>query len=871
MKNFPKRLDIIKNLLKMHREGHMKEIVLKGGHSFLTQEKQYAYRIMQGQVLVYIVPYKNQKTGRRQLIWEAASGEEIPALNIAVSESDSFCFLLVALENATIEERVPEDMALLKLEFAKKTDTLLRSAQEFEYEMAERYNMNLVKEEAGIYATAVEQKKTYQNSLSVIYNLFQKKNRKTYTERSGNKIYDATAQICSYMGLNILPYDVVKESCKNKITVRDIARISHFPVRRILLEEGWFKKDMGPIMAYAKNGKKPIACLPQGPGKYVAYDVEKDSRQFIREDYAAGLEIEADMFYKTFPTKEIKVKDLVRLGFQSVYKRDFVNFSLLALIGTIIGLLVPMMNQQLYDKFIPMGSKSSLVQMCMVILACALGNLSFTVVKNLAVFRSMNTMEYAVQSATYDRMFNLPESFFGKYDSAELIQRAMGVSSIFRMCSDTAVKTVLSAGFSLLYLWRMFKYSKDLSKISIIMVLIFAVLIGWIGFRGLKYEEQKMALDGKISSKMYQFLAGISKIRIAGVENRVLYEYLKPYAQSRELNIRKESLNVLVNSIVGASQIIFSMVLYYIMIKKSLSLSMGAFMAFTTAFSAFSGAMLEVVSSFLSVNAVIPAYKRAKLILSEMPEYEEDTVMPGDISGSIEISHVTFGYNKEMEPVLSDLSFQIKSGEYIGIVGSSGCGKSTLLKLLLGFEKPDQGKIFYDGKDIDSVDKRELRKKFGVVLQNGSLISGSIYENIAITAPNTNMDQVKKVVEAVGLKEDIEAMPMGLHTVLSENSGTISGGQKQRILIARAIVGNPKVLFFDEATSALDNMTQAMVCESLSALHATRMVIAHRLSTVMDCDRILVMDKGRIIEEGSFSELMDRKGMFYQLAIRQMN
>ena len=181
-----------------------------------------------------------------------------------------------------------------------------------------------------------------------------------------------------------------------------------------------------------------------------------------------------------------------------------------------------------------------------------------------------------------------------------------------------------------------------------------------------------------------------------------------------------------------------------------------------------------------------------------------------------------------------------------------------------------EGKIYYDGRDIDSLDKRELRKKFGVVLQEGGLISGSIYENITITAPSARLKRVKEVVREVGLEEDIKAMPMGLHTVLSENSGTISGGQKQRILIARAIVGKPKIIFFDEATSALDNVTQSMVVETLEKLKATKIVIAHRLSTVVNCDRILVLEHGELVEEGSYQELMDKKGRFYELAIRQI-
>ena len=244
--------------------------------------------------------------------------------------------------------------------------------------------------------------------------------------------------------------------------------------------------------------------------------------------------------------------------------------------------------------------------------------------------------------------------------------------------------------------------------------------------------------------------------------------------------------------------------------------------------------------------------------------------MAGDLTGMVEISNVSFAYDKDSPPVIKDISLRIKPGEYIGIVGASGCGKSTLLKLLLGFEKPQTGRIYYDGRDIDGMDKRELRKRFGVVLQNGGLITGSIYDNITITTPSATREQVLQAVRDAGLEKDVADMPMGLNTVLSEGDGSISGGQKQRILIARAIVGKPKLLFFDEATSALDNATQAVVCESLEKLNATRIVIAHRLSTIIHCDRIFVMDAGRIVEEGSFEQLMKQKGLFYHLASRQI-
>lgn len=848
----------------------MDHIKLQGGQMHITQDNTTVYQVLEGHVLVYLFPYVNGMAGRRQLLAEMTEGEQIPGFAKEDELFGSWRLGLVALDQAVLQICGNQQDDAVKEAFAERIRLKLFGVEDYEEQLIEKYNINIIKEEGYIYATAREQKSTYEKSLQIIYGLFQGKREKRVTPESGNRIYDGVAYLCDQVHIPIADYDKIQESCGRRFTVADIARISHFIIREVVLEPKWYQRDSGPILAYRKEGHQPIACVPIGPKRYMAYDAGKQTSCIIDEKYASQLEVKADMLYRPFPNKEMKAKDLFAFGMQNVYKSDVIRFVILAFVGTLIGLLLPFMNEQLYDKFIPMGNKTGLIQICCVILACTIGNVTFTIVKNLAAFRSMNAMEYAVQSATYDRLFNLPESFFRKYDSADLAQRAMGISQIYNTIADVAIKTVLSAVFSLLYLWRMFRYSKKLTGVSLLLLLLCMLIIVCIGILQTKYETKKMELDSKTSSIMYQFLNGISKIRIAGVENRALYEYLKPYTQSRSINIRKEKMTVGVNTLVGAMDTVFSIVLYYLMIKNSMTLSVGAFMGFSAAFGSFSGSMLEIVSSLLQVNDIKPAYDRCKPILQALPEFDEDTVMPGALSGDIEVSNVTFSYDETSGVILNNVSMHIHAGEYIGIVGSSGSGKSTLLKLLLGFEKPDVGKIYYDGKDIDSMDKRELRKRFGVVLQDGKLISGSIFENITITAPGTKLEQVKKVIKAVGLEEDINQMPMGLHTVLSEDSGTISGGQLQRILIARAIVANPKIVYFDEATSALDNVTQAMVCESLERLKATRVVIAHRLSTVMNCDRIFVLEKGTVVEEGNYQELMDKKGRFYDLAVRQI-
>ena len=499
-----------------------------------------------------------------------------------------------------------------------------------------------------------------------------------------------------------------------------------------------------------------------------------------------------------------------------------------------------------------------------------IGNLFFGMVKTLSEFRLRSRVGYDLQNAVYHRVFHLPESFFRQYDSADLAQRLASVANMSNSFVSTVVITGLSTLFSLLYLFRMYKYYAKLAWLSLAMLAVYGLLVYWISTQTRRYEKKITECSGEASSRLYQYLNGIEKIRIAGVEDQAAYEYLIPFAQQQQEAIRKNRLEGIHQTLSTVISTVFSMVLYYAMIRSKASITMGSFIAFNTAFGTFSGAVLELLERLIGLQQLRPSFARLRPVLDTAPEDNGSAEFPGTLTGAVTLDHVTFSYDEGGRKILNDLSLEIRPGEYLGIVGPSGCGKSTLLKLLLGFEEPVTGQVRYDSHDLKSLDKRELRKHLGVVLQNGKLIAGSIYENITITAPHATMKEVQAVVEAVGLKEDIAQMPMGLHTVLSENSGTISGGQQQRILIARAIISHPSILIFDEATSALDNLTQAAVCESLDKMNVTRIVVAHRLSTIRSCDRILVLQNGTIAEEGNYERLMARRGLFYQLASRQL-
>lgn len=854
----------------------MRKIALQGGQCYLTQQTNEVYQVTEGQVLVYLIPYPDKKRGRRLLIHQADPKEDIPALCWSDEQLGNWVFGLVALDHAILEQRTvetAEDMEQIYLSFAKSAGMKLFDPSAFAEQMIERYNMNLVKEEVYLYAYSQEQQSTYHKGIGMILDLFQRSELGQIAE-SGNRLYDAAAFLCQRLGISIAPFETVRDSCGRRFDLKGLARVSHFGCREVQLEPGWYRQDSGPVLAYTKDRKIPIVCLPNGPGRYWAYNLTEGSKVKIDETYAATLETRGEVVYRPFPPKKMGLWDLIKFGFQHTYPRDWIGSWMLAMIGVLIGLLVPAVNQLLYDRLIPLGDTQAVVQVCSAVIACMIGNLSFVVVKNIAAFRGTSTMRYAVQNAVYDRIFQLPESFLSRYDSADLAQRAIGITVFFEKIADVYSGFLLTALFSLLYFWRIVQFSAQLSLIAFGMMLLFLTIIFFLGMRQMKYERRMAELDSKSSSIMYQFISGISKIRIAGVENRVLYEYLKPYIQLKKLWMKKHRLSLIAQTLIGGAQAAFLLAIYPFLIGASAQLSVGSFLGFLTAFGAVSIAFLDLAGAVLKMTEVMPLYERSKLLLDTLPEGGSETQtmrrLPGNLSGEIEVNNLQFSYGNEGEQILKNVSFHIRPGEYVGIVGASGSGKSTLMKLLLGFEKAQSGKIYYDGMDIDSLDKRELRKKFGVVLQDGKLIAGSIYENITIMMPGASVSQVEQVLRDVELEQDILKMPMGLHTILDEDSRTISGGQRQRMLIARAIIGKPKILYFDEATSALDNAAQAVICKRLEKLRATRVVVAHRLSTVENCDRILVLEEGLLVEEGNYQELMDKQGRFYQMAQRQM-
>jgi ATP-binding cassette subfamily C protein len=387
-------------------------------------------------------------------------------------------------------------------------------------------------------------------------------------------------------------------------------------------------------------------------------------------------------------------------------------------------------------------------------------------------------------------------------------------------------------------------------------------------------QRQMAMIGGKISSMLLQFIVGIAKFRVSGTEGRAFAVWAKEFAKKKVIATKARQISM-VTTIFFAVFPTFCLgtIFYY---QQSLAaepgstkITTGDFFAFFSAFSQVMAAVVSVSAAIIAVVAVIPFYERAKPIFNAIPEVTEAKTSPGRLTGAIEVSHVTFRYAENAPPALRDVSISARPGQFIAIVGASGSGKSTLLRLLLGFEAPESGAVYFDGQDLSGLDTQEVRRQMGVVLQSSRPISGSIFQNIVGSAPLT-VEDAWEAARLAGIDEDIRKMPMQLHTYLSDGGGGISGGQRQRLMIARAIAPRPRIVLFDEATSALDNQTQAIVSRSLDALQATRIVIAHRLSTIMNATRIFVLDKGEVVQSGTYQELISQDGVFKELAKRQM-
>lgn len=701
-----------------------------------------------------------------------------------------------------------------------------------------------------------------------------------------NPWYAAVAVAMTSLGLPLpAPPDDTRRHFAEAASYAPILRILPLDYREVVLRDGWWKRDGLPMLAVTTDGE-PVALLPTRWGGYLVAAAGRTRK--VNAAVAATLRHNVLQLYPLLEDRSLGFRDLARFATRGMGPESRLVLMTSVLAAATMALL-PVATGVLFDTVVPLNDRSGLWEVALLLVAAALGQSIFELTRAMAVERVEATLDARIQAAIVLRLFRLPASFFQRYAVGELGQRALGMQEVRQLLTGSALAGMFGLIGTLSGLATMAFINWRLTLFALVPILVTVAISGWIARRQLLHERARFERRG--GSFLLQILVGLPKLRAAAAEMRAFAQWTWRTVNERhqmEQSRRWQGWQMVGAAVLGPLSLLFLFAAVLLVMKSEManaaltamvtgsgaaadvaSLSTGMFVAFITAFGQVTAALTGTTTAVSELLTINPLIARTMPIVEAAPEVSREREAPGKLSGEIALNRVHFRYAPESPLVLRDVSFHIRPGEYVGIVGESGSGKSTIMRLLLGFETPEEGGLLFDGKPADRLDPALLRKEIGVVLQNGRITPGSIYENIA-GASGLGLEAAWAAARLVALAPDIEAMPMGMHTVLNDGGGALSGGQRQRILLARSLVTEPKILLLDEATSALDNRTQRVVTETLARLQVTRIVIAHRLSTIREVDRIFVMSKGRLVESGTYDQLIEAGGLFEALARRQL-
>jgi NHLM bacteriocin system ABC transporter ATP-binding protein len=683
-------------------------------------------------------------------------------------------------------------------------------------------------------------------------------------EDQDGSITDAIRHILRYYRLK--PAELPNEVKSLEDQLEHLCRPHGIMYRTVKLEKGWYRDTMGVMLGFRKDGRA-VALLPGRISGYVCYDGAIGNPVKISKKTEGELEEQAICFYRPFPMKKLGLHDIVRYMIKSVSPSAYLAVFTMLVLTTLVGMLSPKITHAIYNQVIPSQNMSLFWAVLIFFLSVQVGSLLIIMAKTLVDEKISTQMSISVQSATMARVISLPPDFFKQYSSGELTTKIQQFHNLSYGMYSGFVALGLSSLFSLVYITQIFTYAPALVLPALCVTLLTFGYSLLDTVLCVKYRRLAIEASAKKNGLTYGLISGIQKIRLSGAEKRAFTRWTRAYAEEVRHTYGIPMGRLLSATVTLGISLVGTVVMYYFAVRSGISTA--DYYAFTTAYAMVTSAFSALAGLGQQAANIRPTLEQIRPIMDAVPEISADKKIVTKVSGGIELNNVSFRYTDTMPWVLKDISLKIRPGEYVAVVGSSGCGKSTLLRLMMGFETTQMGAIYYDGRDISTLDLRSLRRKIGVVMQNGKLFQGDIFSNITISAPWLTIDEAWEAAELADIADDIRAMPMGMHTVISEGGGGISGGQKQRLMIARAIAAKPKILMFDEATSALDNITQKKVSEALDSLKCTRIVIAHRLSTIRHCDRIIVLDKGSIVEDGTYEELLNKGGFFADLVERQ--
>ena len=649
-----------------------------------------------------------------------------------------------------------------------------------------------------------------------------------------------------------------------------LARSARVRTRRVRLTDDWWERDSGPMIGYLAEDHRPVALVPRGAARYELIDPQNHSRVVVDGSTAAAVGPDAVVVYRPLPDGPLTIGALLRSALLHA-RSDVVRLLAFAIGSALVALAVPIVTGRIVGIVIPEADVPELLQLTLALVIAAIAGALFQLATAIAVLRIQGRMGGYLVPAIWGRLLSLPTAFFRRYSAGDLAVRVQSVEAMVRVVGSGAVVALLGVATAVVSLALIWYYSIVFGIVATLLLAALAVVVVFssrVQYRRARAVEQTA---GQLSGLVLEFVSGISKLRVAGAHEKAFGRWAERFGTRRAAQNDVRRAQNIVTIAIAVFPVLSSLVLFAVVgVSDPQAVSAGQFLAINAAFGQVVAAVVSITLVTTQLVQAAPAMRRVLPVITEIPEDDATKSDPGVLRGDVQFSGVSFRYQEDGPLVLDDVSIRIPAGSSIALVGPSGSGKSTLGRLLLGFEVPEEGGVYLDDQDLAGLDLRAVRRQLGVVLQSVEPLPGSIMSNILGDAVDLTIDDAWRAAEHAGLADDVRAMPMGMHTAITEGGSTLSGGQRQRLLIARALAGDPRVLLFDEATSALDNVTQAVVAESLAELFVTRIVIAHRLSTVRNADRIYYLERGRILESGTFDELMSLGGRFAAQANRQL-
>ncbi|MFI1064498.1 NHLP bacteriocin export ABC transporter permease/ATPase subunit [Streptomyces spororaveus] len=686
---------------------------------------------------------------------------------------------------------------------------------------------------------------------------------------SADAAFAACRLVAGAAGIALSPPGEVATPSEQLDTVERIALASRIRTRAVRLGGRWWRENCGPLVGRREKDGAPVALLWRR-GRYEAVDPATGGRERVGRSNEAAFEPRAVMLYRPLPDGRVGLFALLRFSVRGTFP-ELRSLLLGGLVAVVLGALVPVATGRVLGRYVPQGESGLIVRTGVALVATAVVSAVFMLLQNTSLLRVEGRVEATLQPAVWDRLLRLPAKFFAGRSTGELAGAAMGISAIRRVLSGIGPVCVQAGAVGAVSLVLLLVHSMPLALAALAMLVVVGAVFLGLGLWQLRYERRLNTLGLRLNNQAFQTLRGLPKLRVAAAESFAYAAWAREFARTRDLHQRIGRIqNVL--TVLGAVCLPLCTLVMFVLLAGPARGAMSAseFLTFSTALTMLLSSVTQVTGALVSAASVLPMFEQIRPLLREIPEVDRSSTRPGELTGAIEARNLSYRYADDGPLVLDDVSLRIGPGEFVAVVGASGCGKSTLLRLLIGFDRPVSGSVLYDGQDLAALDRAAVRRQCGVVLQNAQPLTGSILDCIR-GAGTFSLEEAWEAAAMAGLAEDIKAMPMGMHTILSDGGGTVSGGQRQRLMIAQALVRKPRVLFLDEATSALDNEAQRVVIESTRALRTTRLVIAHRLSTVMDADRVFVMEEGRIVQQGAPAELLaDTTGLFHGLVRRQL-